>query len=225
MYSLDKFLIKGYKQLEVPNTFYKHKENHKHLAVLLPGMGYTCQMPLMYYTTRLLLEQEINVFQVEYDYSHNETFTSLPFEKQKEWLLTDVRAGLNAIFDYQVYEKVTIIGKSLGTLAMGHLLPHYQQLKKADAIWLTPLFHNEKLVKEILECPQRSLFITGSADSCYVEENATRILQETESELLLIENGNHSLEIKDNIFSSIEAMSKVLTGIKQFLNNTNSKYE
>jgi hypothetical protein len=58
MYSVEKFEISGHEGLKVPNSYIKHKENHKHLAILLPGMGYTCQMPLLHYTTGLLLDKK-----------------------------------------------------------------------------------------------------------------------------------------------------------------------
>jgi hypothetical protein len=217
MYSLESFHIQGYDKKEIPNSFYKHKENHKHLAVLLPGMGYTCQMPLLYYPLRLLLEQDANVFRVEYNYSQNEKFKNLSSSERENWLLTDVQTALDAVFKDEEYEKVSVIGKSLGTKAMGYLLNQYDKLKEADAIWLTPLFHDEVLVDKILQCKQRSLFITGTADPCYVEDNVTKILKVTKGDSLIIENADHSLEIENNILDSIEVMNKVLTIIQRFL--------
>jgi hypothetical protein len=64
-------------------------------------MGYTCQMPLLHYTTGLLLEQEANVFRVEYHYSQNDKFLNLPYEEKEKWLLADVRAALQAVFEEQ----------------------------------------------------------------------------------------------------------------------------
>lgn len=223
MYSLESFHIKGYDQKEIANSLVKHKENHKHLAVLLPGMGYTCQMPLLYYPLRLLIENEANVYKVEYNYSQNEKFKNVSSSEREEWLLTDVQTALDAVFKDEEYEKVTVIGKSLGTKAMGHVLNQYDKLKDADAVWLTPLFHDEALVDKILQCKQRSLFITGTVDPCYVEHNLTKILEATKGRSLVIENANHSLEIVDNIFESLELMNKVLTAFNNFLYHSDNR--
>jgi predicted alpha/beta hydrolase family esterase len=218
MVSLEKFEIKGHEGAVVPNTFYKHRENHKHLAILLPGMGYTCQMPLLYYTTGLLLEQEANVFRVEYNYSQNEKFLNLPYEEKEKWLLEDVQAALQTIFGAQEYEKVTLIGKSLGTLAMAHLLRQHEKLQQADAVWLTPLFQDEEVVDMMVQCHQRSLYVTGTVDSCYVKENLEKVRNSTKGEQLAIKNADHSLEIKGNILDSARVMEKVLATTKAFLN-------
>jgi predicted alpha/beta-hydrolase family hydrolase len=217
MYSQEKFKIRGHNSLEVPNTFLKHKENHEHLAILLPGMGYTCRMPLLHYTTGLLVEHKANVFRVEYNYSQNEKFLNLPYEEKEKWLLKDVHAALQAIFKEQEFERVTLIGKSFGTLAMAHLLQKHEKLQQADAIWLTPLYQEEKVVDMMLQCQQRSLYITGTADSCYVKENVEKVIQSTNGEKLIIENADHSLEIPDNVLKSVGVMDKVLSTINKFL--------
>ena len=47
------------------------------------------------------------------------------------------------------YERVVLIGKSLGTLAMGHLLTMADPPPNVGAVWLTPLLSNERLRQQI----------------------------------------------------------------------------
>ncbi len=49
--------IHGYRGEAVPNQFLRPEGAIDHLAVLLPGFGYTLDMPLFYYAGNLLLER------------------------------------------------------------------------------------------------------------------------------------------------------------------------
>jgi hypothetical protein len=45
-----------------------------------------------------------------------------PQNEQAKWISGDVFAICNAALSYRSYPKITLVGKSLGTIAMGHLL-------------------------------------------------------------------------------------------------------
>jgi hypothetical protein len=49
MHSIQTLEIMGYRDERVPNTFFRNDEGTEQLAIILPGMGYTCHMPLLYY--------------------------------------------------------------------------------------------------------------------------------------------------------------------------------
>jgi len=51
------------------NTFFWQEENTDHLALILPGLNYTCDMPLLYYTAQFLIADGADVLQVKYDYT------------------------------------------------------------------------------------------------------------------------------------------------------------
>ena len=61
--------IQGYRDEAVPNRFLRPQGAINHLAVLLPGFGYTLDMPLFYYAQNLLLERGWDVLRVEYAYN------------------------------------------------------------------------------------------------------------------------------------------------------------
>jgi hypothetical protein len=46
----------------VPNTFFHQEINNGHLALILPGLNYTCDMPLLYYATQIMLEAALMAF-------------------------------------------------------------------------------------------------------------------------------------------------------------------
>ena len=59
---------------------------------------------------------------VEYAYNKHPNFHTLPEVERDRWLLADTTAAWRAGLGQRIYERVVLIGKSLGTLAMGHVL-------------------------------------------------------------------------------------------------------
>jgi len=209
--------IAGYRGELVPNTFFHQNRETAHLAILFPGIGYTCQMPLLYYQTRLFLwSLGADVLWVEYAYNRAD-FQSMPDGEQKNWFSADVTVSCKAGLEQRAYSKVTLSGKSLGTLALGHLLTSEPALSHAQAIWLTPLLKDEKLRGEIMKARQRSLLIIGTKDAhydaAYLEE--MKILPHLRT--LVLEGADHSLEIEGNLPNSIRLMEQVIQEIQRFV--------
>ncbi|MBI4560443.1 MAG: type II toxin-antitoxin system VapC family toxin [Candidatus Rokubacteria bacterium] len=69
MHSVETLNILGYRNEAVANTFFRQKHETRHVAILLPGLGYTAHMPIMYYPGRLLVARGADVLRVEYTYS------------------------------------------------------------------------------------------------------------------------------------------------------------
>ena len=83
--------IQGYRGEAVPNRFLRPEGAIDHLAVLLPGFGYTLDMPLFYYAENLLLERGWDVLRVEYAYNKRPEFQTLTEPERDRWLLADRR--------------------------------------------------------------------------------------------------------------------------------------
>ncbi len=105
------------------------------------------QMPLMYYPGRLLLESGADVFLVGYNYSQRPDFQSAPVEERDLWLRTDAIAAYQAALAQRNYERVTLVGKSIGTRAIGHLLATEERLPSLRCVWLTPILRNETVLR------------------------------------------------------------------------------
>jgi predicted alpha/beta-hydrolase family hydrolase len=217
MYSIKTLEIRGYGDEPVPNTFYEQEESTLEGALLLPGMGYTSHMPLLYYPARIMLSLGVDVLGLEYGYSRRKDFMGLAGEERKKWLLTDVTNACRTMFKRGSYQKITLIGKSLGTRAMGHLLATEDQLRDANAIWLTPVLRSESLCRQIKEWGRRSLIVMGTVDPHYNQALLDEIQGATDSEILIIEGADHSLEIGGNVLQSLEAMQRVVRAIQAFV--------
>lgn len=217
MVEIESLEVRGYRNELVPNTFWRQEEDARSVGIVLPGWGYTCRMPLLYYSTKALLDGGSDVLWVEYAYSERPEFRQLPDAEQEAWLLADAAAGLHAALQQREYGRVTLIGKSLGTLAAGHLLATEPSLANALAIWLTPILGNERLEGEIQKWGGRSLFVIGTADPLYDHARLDRIRDASAGEVLLIEGADHSLEIERDVQRSLRDLVRIISGVQAFL--------
>jgi len=217
MYQIKTLEIRGYRDEPLPHTFYEQEESASEVALLLPGMGYTSHMPLLYYPARMMLSLGADVLGLEYDYNRRKDFMALPGEERKKWLLDDVTRACRTILDAGSYQRITLIGKSLGTRAMGHLLTTEDQLREAHAIWLTPVLRSESLCRQIKEWGRPSLIVIGTADPHYNQAVLDEIQGATDSEMLIVEGADHSLEVGGDVLRSLDAMQQVVHAIQSFV--------
>src|SRR5512144_3131343 len=113
--------ILGYNSTDVPNRFFQQTRAARELAVLLPGLNYTCDMPLLYYPARLLVERGADVLQVHADYTLP-AFQSKERVEQVAWLGQDAQAAVQVCMRQRPYERLILIGKSIGTLGLAYLV-------------------------------------------------------------------------------------------------------
>ena len=203
----------------VPNAFFKQPDTD-HLALIYPGWGYTCQMPLLHYAASLLEQLGADVLRVNYAYNKIAGFRELSDEEQYRWLFSDADAAYYAAKTQRTYRRVTLVGKSLGTHALAHLLSEESELHDASAVWLTPLLNDADFRKRLARCPQRSLFVIGTADLTYNMEQLEALKRTSNYEVEEIENADHSLEIPGDVNASLKALQRVLTRIQTFLEET-----
>lgn len=210
--------IKGYRDEPVPHTFFQQDTDTHHMAVLLPGMGYTALMPLMYYPANIMLELGADVLRLEYEYNRREDFMALKGNERKQWLITDVTNACQTVLRERSYREITLIGKSIGTRAMGHLITTNDQFRSARVIWLTPLLGNERLRSQICKGGRHSLIVIGTNDHQYDQNHLEEVKKATGGESLIIDGADHSLEIKGSVMQSLKALERVISTIQAFLN-------
>lgn len=217
MVSTENLTITGYHHEPVPHTFFKQDVATDHLAVILPGRGYTAQMPLLFYPVNVLLNRGADVLRVDYAYDRQPAFAALSFDQQLPWLWADVSAAYNAGLSQRAYQQITIVGKSLGTLAMGHLLTTATLPPRVNAIWLTPLVRFDPLCQQIKQIQAKSLFVIGTADPQYDPAILAELQQATGGEVVAVEGADHGFDIKGDVIQSIRAVEQAVRAIETFL--------
>jgi hypothetical protein len=208
--------IPGYGGEQVPNHFLGQDKDAAKLAVFFPGLGYTCDMPAFYYAQNML-EDSADILRVEYAYGPAASFKSIADIEQFAPLFDDAAAVWNAVWSKRPYQTVTLIGKSLGTMAVGQLLATDQSTPEIQVIWLTPLLRSNRLLRQMQAFRGRSLIVIGTKDPHYDPEILDSLREKPGTELLVIDGVDHGLDIPGDAIGSVEAMRTIVAAIKRFL--------
>jgi hypothetical protein len=208
--------IGGWRGEAVPNTFYRQETKAQSLGIILPGVGYTAHMPLLYYARLVMQGKGMDVLAVEYSYTRRADFQAASEEERARWFITDVTSAVNTALAQGAYEKVTLVGKSLGTLGMGHLVSADERLRGASAVWLTPLLKYQHLFAQISRWAGRSLFVIGSADPHYDPHLLAEVQSATGGEAIVVDGADHSLEIPGDALASLNALHLVVKELSSF---------
>lgn len=207
--------IPGYRGQPVPNTFYRQEKETKRLGLVFPGFRYSPDRAELYYGARILLEKGADVLRAEYAYYESE-YVRLSDQEQYDWLTADASAVGQAALAQGTYTRITLLGKSLGTLAMAHLLDD-PRFESATCVWYTPILTDEELVRRIEQVKPRSLFIVGTADGYYKPDILMRLIEATRGHLTMVDGANHGLELPGDIPGSLNALQQIVKDLQDFL--------
>ncbi len=212
-----KSIVMGYKG-ELDNFFVDTEG--KRLAILLPGVGYNNDMPLQYYSSKILSAKGYNILKVNYRYNDNEEFNNASLKEKRKWIRTDVIASTETILKEREFEEIILVCKSVGTIAGIESLKAIKELRNAMIIWLTPLTHIDEIVNDLNEIENESLIIIGTNDQCYVKENIDLIGAKQNYKNIIIPNADHRLEVSDDIQQSIKIIDGIAKEIHNFIDTT-----
>ena len=217
MVSIDQLTIKGYKGRSLKNTLFRQSTDTHKAAIVFPGLAYNSQMPLLHYTIKTIIDSGRNVLAVDYDYSNNPEFLNQSQKTRSDWLIDDVEASLRVMTDEEKQEVVCLAGKSLGTLALGHLLETHEDLRDAKTIWLTPLIKNPELLEQMLAYMKDAILVIGAKDHHFDRDIIDRLNATTQLGGIIIEEANHSLEIEGDVTKSLRVLMQIVSVLQQFL--------
>ncbi len=208
--------IVGYLGKPVPNAFVRQDGEARHLGVILPGLRYRSSMPALYYPALQLKALGADVLAVNYRYDEEPGLKTMPDAERAAWWTTDAAAAIDAALAQRRYERVTIVGKSLGTSTMAPLLADDERLRTAEAIWLTPVLKKPGFPELMKRCPQRGLIVIGTAD-WYYDADTLADLERHGLQVLAVPDVTHGLECPGDTVRSAEAMVEATRAIDRFL--------
>jgi pimeloyl-ACP methyl ester carboxylesterase len=200
----------------VRNRWLKQTGPARALVVVLPGLNYTCDNPLLYYLSRLAVDRDADVLQLWADYTLS-SFQSASKSQQAEWLREDAWALIQAGQKSRRYGKLLLAGKSIGTLTLAALYGKEKELMETPAIWLTPLFHRQEVLESALNASGPALFIGGNADPTFDAGAFKQVEALGTAQALTIAGANHSLEIPGDMPGTLEALQTVVAAMGAFL--------
>lgn len=205
----------GYHNQKVPNTFVVQSIPTGHLGIILPGYRHSADMADLHYAGRILREQGADLLRVEYAYYQTDYFGQ-PESEQDQRISEDVFAVCNACLAFRPYTKITLVGKSLGTKAMGFLLGD-KRFQKANCVWSTLPITIEWLYSRIEQVHPRSLFIIGTADKYYKPEMLECLVNVTKGRTVIVEDADHGLEVPGSIPRSLMGLGQIVRALQEFL--------
>lgn len=216
MTAITKLEIAGFTDKPVPNRLYRQEQDAARLGIVFPGLGYNSDMPLLYYPTKLLVERGADVLQLRPDYNTQE-FLSLSGEERARQAFADATAALRAGLAERPYQHVTLVGKSIGTMALAHLLATETQLAGAVTVWLTPLLRIPQVAEAAAKFRGPALYVAGTADPNHDADAMARVQKATGAETLIVEGADHSMEIRGDLLRSVAILQQVVHTIAGFL--------
>jgi len=205
----------------VPNEFYRQPEGSSSLGVILPGVGYTSAVPLLYYAERLLIDRGCDVLTVDYDY--RSISRNVPTAEMEERLFTDTLQSLSVACDQHSYSSVVLVGKSLGTMAMAmaHLL-ELQRWPIVASVWLTPILRRKDVRHQLANMSDRAFVAIGTDDGEYDEQLLHELQQRHGVDVCTIEGADHSIDIVGNVSDSVAVVRTVTHTMLAFLERIDS---
>lgn len=154
---------------------------------------------------------------VDYAYDTEPEWRRLNPQRRKAWLFADSLAAFRAASNQGSYSRISLIGKSLGTLAVGGLISKVPSPHVPRIVWLTPVLTDPGLREQILGTSNPSFVVIGSADRLYDEAFLRLLGKKPGIEILVLPNADHSLEVESSIAESIKVLGQVTESIGRFV--------
>ncbi len=185
-----------------------NNQSKKNLAVIVPGMGYHRDKPLLYYAGKLAEAAGYEVIRIEFhDLPLKGNIDPEAIRKTAEMTFAQTEEGLAAV-DFDAYENVLFIGKSIGTVAMAKYIAEHHV--KACQIWYTP-------VTDTLSFgTKEAVVFIGDADPCSDVSAIKKRMAKMGLTVHSYPGCNHSLECGD-VDRDLETIRDVMQKTKAYL--------
>ena len=173
----------------------QHEGDPSRCAVILPGIRYFSQAPLLWFAREAAQAGGWSVVEVDERAPRDQE----PFG----WMRSQAERALETASGA---ERVVVIGKSLGSVAA--------TVVSGPAVWLTPLLDRPEVAGAIGSAIAPTLLVGSTADPTWaggaVPENAS-------VEVLELEGLDHSLQVSRDPIASVDVLRDVTARVGAFL--------
>lgn len=164
------------------------------IAVIFPGIGYNKDMPLLYYSRKMVEPYFTKIVCVDY----HDLPTDIKVDEQKMWKAANlayaqVSEQLRDI-DFSEYSDIVFIGKSMGTVIAAEYATEHNI--NAMQIWLTPVEATFSCARVYPDLFRNTIAFIGGADTWSDVAKVQQIAEEQQIFLKVIPDCDHSLEHK-----------------------------
>jgi hypothetical protein len=160
--------------------------NNSSLAVFFPGQNYSCELPLLYYTSKSAFSNGYDLLMLEYGYQSARSV----FEPEKvELIITECYDSISKLIEN--YESICFVSKSLGTYISGKTADLFPEMPIRH-IFLTPINSSIPLINKY-----GGFVICGTKDEVFAENEIKQVEGFMNTTIHKIEGANHGLEVED----------------------------
>lgn len=184
----------------------------QNIAVVFPGAGYSCHMPLLYYSIDMLLLKGYQVLAIEKVYADDLTWRDLKTRESVFKYVEDDTIALIPQLSNRFQNQIQVLlGRSLGTYQIACALEN-KLVKPKQVVWQTAsLYEKWPIIKS---CGVRGFGIIGNRDQRY--ETA---LPHFPNDRIVIDGADHSMEIPGNVAKSIQLLGEVIRATDEWVDS------
>ena len=180
----------------------------KKIACLFPGIGYTCDKPLLYYSWKLLKGLDWEVVPVQYSGFPSGVKGNEEKMQQCAQMALEQAENLLREIDWNKYSDILFVGKSVGTVVCAAYAKRHGL--ECRQILFTPVEAAFRFAGH------GSIAFHGTADP-WADTNAIeKACRKLDIPLYETEGANHSLET-GNVDTDIREMQKVMKIVKEYV--------
>lgn len=178
---------------------------NRKIAVFFPGIGYHCDKPLLYYSSKIAGQYGYELIKVAY------TGLSRVIEEAYEDAWKQTEECLKEI-DWKAYEDVLFVSKSIGTVAAAAYAAKHKI--HCRSICYTPL-------EKTFEFEQQpGMIFHGTKDPWAKTAVILEKCRAKNLSLQIVEGVNHSLEVKDDTRQNLRVLNQVMELTEEYIANT-----
>ena len=179
----------------------------KKIACLFPGIGYTCDKPLLYYSAKLLKGMDWEVIPVAYSGFPSGVKGNPEKMRQAAETALDQAEDILKEINWTEYDDILFIGKSVGTVVSSIYASRHQLTCRH--ILFTP-------VEETFPfAGSNAIVFHGTADPWARTKVIEEACRQKEIPIYETEKANHSLETGD-VDQDIKIMRKTMKIVKEY---------
>jgi hypothetical protein len=173
----------------------RHEGDPSRCAVILPGVRYFSQAPLLWFAREAVQARGWSVVEVDERAPDDQE----PFE----WMRRQAEGAFGAA---EGAELTVVVGKSLGSIAA--------TLVTGPAVWLTPLLNRPEIVEALGAASAPALLVGSPADPTWGDGT---VPDNPVLEVLELDGLDHSLQISGDPRASLDALGTVTDRVGVFL--------
>ncbi len=200
------------------HKYYQQEAPPAGLLITFPGDNYGTDGPLLYYPSQLLRGLGWDTVGITYGYqSAGEPFSPLAIAA----VLSECRRAVSRFLAERDYPRLVLAGKSLGASLIALLCQDMQLPDRTQAVYLTPPL-GPMFDPVFLEANQEALLALGTADRFFDAGALEHLQGAKEFHLVVIQEADHSMNIKGDLDASLGAVQRVTQEVIAFITSTNA---